>query len=134
MISPVNIRLFEMNVKNNSSSLFRDAVVKSLIKEPDTIPITETTKLYTITPSSVTPLISPEDSPRGAPAGLVLEDVTVSITESAINVAEMTSSGHDSMHSFHDLAKASPATSIVAETITSAEQVSNMYQSVGHGN
>ncbi|XP_064637694.1 E3 ubiquitin-protein ligase HERC2-like isoform X2 [Lineus longissimus] len=101
----------------------RDAVVKSLMKEPDNVPVTETTKLYTVTPTSVTPLVSPADSPRGPPTGLVLEEVTVSITETAM--AEMTSSGHDSMHSFHDLAKASPATSIVAETITSAEQVTS---------
>ena len=40
----------------------------------------------------------------------------------------MTTSGHDILHSFHNmhsLAKVSPATSLIAETITTAEQVTS---------
>ena len=43
-------------------------------------------------------------------------------------VLQMASSGHELLHSFpslHSLAKVSPATSIIAETITTAEQVTS---------
>ena len=45
-------------------------------------------------------------------------------------IFQMISSGHESMHSFpsmHSLAKASPATSFIAETFITAEQVNRTF-------
>ncbi|KAK2162853.1 hypothetical protein LSH36_90g02038 [Paralvinella palmiformis] len=71
---------------------------------------------------------------------MVVSQPTVDLGEISVNMADsfarfsegMISSGHESMHSFpsmHSLAKASPATSFIAETFITAEQVTNTGES-----
>lgn len=56
-------------------------------------------------------------------------DVCVNLSSILLQLSHMTSSGHESIGSFpsmHSLAKASPATSLIAETFTTTEQVSTI--------
>ncbi|XP_074649618.1 E3 ubiquitin-protein ligase HERC2-like [Tubulanus polymorphus] len=105
----------------------RIAVVFALMKSNGAIPVPVDYAPGPVTPSISSPITTPIDSPRDQASGVVdPSEIHLAMTMGESSGTEMSLSGHEGICTFpsmHDLAKASPATSIMAETITSAEEV-----------
>ncbi|CAH1776574.1 unnamed protein product, partial [Owenia fusiformis] len=121
----------------------RDAVVGSLVNNTEVVSVADS-HIQSTTPPPISPIASPSHESTDGQIGSTNQmadssDVLTAVHDhphssvhdlmSASQLSAMTSSGHESisssMISMHSLARISPATSIIAETITSAEQVTS---------